>query len=219
MRRDDGSYSCLPLHRQTEKYDLHDAFSMPDIAISSGTENTSLALIKRRPWSAKRSAPKRAVNDQFRGLGANEKARYRLILAKWFEFGPHCAFLQLSRAFHEGETECGAGDAPMPRLPRNCKRLFSIQPSHWTCPGRRITRRPRARRPAADGITRSRRVDGRGIMGFGICCQFAAIVALVCCHGFARAQSSPDQIPPCGQFGPPATSRKFADRPARPAER
>ncbi len=69
------------------------------------------------------------------------------------------------------------GEIPQCRsCPRNCKRSFAIQLSHWTCPaslGRRIARRPRARRPAADGYQLVRRwVDGRGGYGFPeLCCR------------------------------------------------
>ena len=116
----------------------------------------------------------------FEGWKPNSKQRYPSITCEGgFEFGTALCFLAIViGAFQEGETGMRCGEIPQCRsCPRNCKRSFAIQLSHWTCPaslGRRIARRPRARRPAADGYQLVRRwVDGRGSYGFPeLCCRF-----------------------------------------------
>ncbi len=103
------------------------------------------------------------------------------------------------------------GEIPQCRsCPRNCKRSFAIQLSHWTCPqvwegGSRDDREP-GDRPLT-GINSFDGGSAEGVaMGFRNCAAgSAAIVALACCNSGARAQSSPDQLPPVvvNPDGPP----------------
>ena len=118
------------------------------------------------------------------------------------------------------------GEIPQCRsCPRNCKRSFAIQLSHWTCPqvwegGSRDDREP-GDRPLT-GINSFDGGSAEGVaMGFRNCAAgSAAIVALACCNSGARAQSSPDQLPPVvvNPDGPPKPVRQIR-RAASPVSR
>jgi len=208
-----------PALAKLKKYDLHDAVLHATSRYPSGQNNTSLALITKA--MVRTICAETRVNDQFEDWEPNEKQDTRLILANGVEFGAAlCFFAIVIGAFHEGETGMRCGAMPMPRLPRNCKRL-SRSNQALDLSGKADQRRPRARSRPLTGINSFRRRSTEGALWVcELCCQFGSN----CCFGmlsWLRARAIKSRPDPCGgQFGPTAQpSGKFADRPARPAER